>query len=154
MQVSRYLVHLFTTLFLLVTMVSVQAQTTLDSTDIYIISNPKSAYVVRGEQFDTEITVMTDSIVLRDQDVFIKVNNKQILPTNGRARYRKYAAKRGINTYTVTVTVTSGDKLITRTQEFTYEVGERCVTVSALQVKCNVSRRRQPRLHSSGRFSE
>ena len=127
---------LIVTLLLLTANTTTFAQIELDSTDIHIFSNPKSGYVVRGEQFETEIIVMVDSVVLRGQNLLIRVNDKQLFPENGRARYTQFARQYGRNTYTVAVTVLNDSTTITRAQDFYFEAGERCISASA--AKSNV----------------
>ena len=111
------------------------AQTKPDTSDIHIISSPKSGYVIRGEKFETEIFVLVGGKTLPDQDYYIRVGDKQLFPENGRVRYSAFAANHGINLYTVKATIQNGTEDITLSREFSYEVGERCIAVSASKME-------------------
>jgi hypothetical protein len=111
------------------------AQTNPDTSNIHIISSPKSGYVIRGEKFETEIFVLAGGKTLPDQDYYVRVNGKQFFPENGRVRYSAFAADYGQNLYTVKATIQTGTEDITLSREFSYEVGQRCIAVSASKME-------------------
>ena len=125
---------LFAAILLLAANTTAYSQSQLDSTNIHITSSPQSGYVVMGDWFETDIYILTDSMVLSDQNVLIRVNDKQLLTENGRAHYRQFATQFGRNTYNVTATVVNGKETITRTKDFYFEGGSRCISASAAKM--------------------
>ncbi len=94
----------------------------------------EKAYVIRGEPFKAEISVGTYSTQVNPDDIGIYVNDSK-LPVNeqGRAEYTTSTSSLGTKTLNLRVEVrnpltgevTEGDG------SYSYEVGERSVTVSA-----------------------
>lgn len=122
-------------LLLAVACTTAVAQTNPDTSDIHIISSPKSGYVIQGEKFETEIFVLARGKSLPDRDYYIQVNGKQFFPENGRVRYSAFAADYGLNLYTVKATIRNGTEDITLSRAFSYEVGQRCIAVSASKME-------------------
>jgi len=94
----------------------------------------KKAYVIKGEKFEAEISVGTYSSQINPSDITLKVNGQSLkVKENGKATYSTTTSSLGqkkIKLYAavrnpLTGETSDGDS------EFTYEVGERSVAVSA-----------------------
>ncbi len=98
------------------------------------VVSAKKAYVIKGEPFEAEISVGTYSTQINPEDIGIYVNgNKLTVNEEGKAEYKASTSSVGAKKLSLKARVrnpltgkeTEGDA------EFTYEVGERSVTVSA-----------------------
>lgn len=98
-----------------------------------VVSSPKKTYVIKGEQFETDIFLSAAAGEGSKTGISISVNGSPLrMDGEGVAKFTAPAGSAGKKTYKADITVTNpvtGDKK-TYTSSFEYEVGERSVTVS------------------------
>ncbi|MBK9108368.1 MAG: hypothetical protein IPM92_08335 [Saprospiraceae bacterium] len=99
-----------------------------------VISSPKKNYVIKGESFETAISLAASTSKATNTKVSLSVNGAN-LATNaeGDAIWKTGANDVGTKKYTAVATVTNPVTLNTDTyrKEFEFEVGERSCNVSA-----------------------
>ena len=98
-----------------------------------VVSAPKKSYVIRGEQFSTDVFLSASASQAVNTGISIRVNG-QVLPVdeNGVAKWQVPAGSVGVKTYTAEINVTNPvtGEINTYRNDYEYEVGERSVTVS------------------------
>jgi hypothetical protein len=107
--------------------------------DVTIISSPKSAYVFAGEMFETEITLVSTTIDLKDYTTQLAVDGKVIQLQDGKYLYKTLGTPNvSTKEYVVTVFLEhkKGKSNIEAKRTFSYTVGFRCMAV--LPDKMNV----------------
>lgn len=98
-----------------------------------VVSAPKKSYVIKGEQFQTEVFLSASASANSNTGISIKINGSPAtLDENGVARWSVPASSVGVKTYNAEITTTNPTTGETKTynNSFEYEVGERSVTVS------------------------
>ena len=99
-----------------------------------VVSAPKKSYVIRGENFETEIFLSAAAGGESNTGIAISVNGANLSVDNeGSAKWTQKADAVGVRKYEAVAVVTNpvtGEKTPYR-QTFEYEVGERSVTISA-----------------------
>ena len=102
-----------------------------------VASSPKKSYVIRGETFETEIFLTAYASAASGTGVSISVNGQRIpIGNDGKARWTAAAASVGEKTYTAIASVANPvtGEVKNYRQDFTYEVGEKSVTVAATKM--------------------
>lgn len=98
------------------------------------VINAKKGYVIKGEKFEAEVSVGTYSDQINPSDVNITINGQSKRPNkDGKVVFIETANTLGKRTLKLTATVNNpltGEKS-SGNSEFSYEVGERSVAVSA-----------------------
>ena len=98
------------------------------------VINAKKGYVIKGEKFEAEVSVGTYSDQINPSDVNITINGQSKRPDkDGKVKFVETANSLGKKTLKLTATVKNpltGEKS-SGSSEFSYEVGERSVAVSA-----------------------
>lgn len=99
-----------------------------------VVSAPEKSYVIKGDKYKTDIFLSASTGDNSATKISYSVNGKS-LRTNkdGVAVYEATASRNGENKFTAKATVTDPvtGKTTPYTKEFSYEVGERSMTVSA-----------------------
>ena len=99
-----------------------------------VVSAPEKSYIIKGERYKTDIFLSASAGGDSQTGISIAVNNKR-LPLNkeGNAVYEVAANTNGEKRYTATATIKDPVTGETKSfkKEFSYEVGERSVAVSA-----------------------
>ena len=99
-----------------------------------VISSPKKSYIIKGERYETELSLGAASSASSNTKVAISVNGKN-LPVNkdGVAKWSATASRVGVQKYNAVARITNPatDETTTVKREYEFEVGERSVTVSA-----------------------
>ena len=99
-----------------------------------IVSAPAKSYVIKGEKYTTDLFLSASTSGDSKTGISISVNGKN-LPVNkeGNAVYETTTSANGEKKYTAKASVTNPatGEVKTYTNEFSYEVGERSVAVSA-----------------------
>ena len=98
------------------------------------VINAKKGYVIKGEKFEAEVSVGTYSDQINPSDVNITINGASKRPNkDGVVTFSETANSLGKRTLKLTATVKNPltGESNSGSSEFTYEVGERSVAVSA-----------------------
>jgi gliding motility-associated protein GldM len=99
-----------------------------------VFSSPKKAYVIKGETYETEISLGASASAESNTGVSIAVGGRNLDVTEeGSAKWSARAESVGVKQYTATVNVTNPvtGEVQTFSKTFEYEVGERSCNVSA-----------------------
>ena len=98
------------------------------------VISAEKGYVIKGESFKADVSVGTYSDQINPSDVTITINGQSKRPNkDGKVEFTEKATKLGKRTLKLTATVNNpltGEKS-SGSSEFTYEIGERSVAVSA-----------------------
>lgn len=99
-----------------------------------VVSAPKKSYVIKGENFETEIFLSAAAGGESNTGISISVNGQPLkVDQEGSAKWTQPATAVGVKKYEAVAVVTNpvtGEKTPYK-QTFEYEVGERSVTISA-----------------------
>ena len=99
-----------------------------------VVSAPKKSYIIKGEQFTTDVFLSAAAGKQSETGISISVNGTSLkADSEGVAKFTQSASSVGIKKYNAAITVTNpstGEKQTFR-EEFEYEVGERSVAISA-----------------------
>jgi gliding motility-associated protein GldM len=98
-----------------------------------VISSPKKSYVIRGETYETELSLGATASSKSNTRVSMTVNGRSIpVSTEGVAKWSAPASSVGVKKYTAVASVMNPVTEETESfrKEFEFEVGERSVTVS------------------------
>ncbi len=104
-----------------------------------VISSPKKNYVIKGEPFETSISLAASTSKATSTKIGLSVNGSSLpVNTDGEATWRIVPGDVGVKKYTAVASVTNPvtGKTDTYRREFEFEVGERSCNVAA--VKMNV----------------
>ncbi len=99
-----------------------------------VVSAPKKSYIIKGEQFETDVFLSASAGKQSKTGIAISVNNSTLrADEDGVAKFTQTANSVGIKKYNASITVTnpSTGESDTYRKEFEYEVGERSVAISA-----------------------
>lgn len=99
-----------------------------------VVSAPKKAYIIKGEKYETDLFLSASAGGDSKTGIRISVNGKNLpLNKDGNAQYSVTASKNGEQRYTASASITDpvSGKTETYKKEFSFEVGERSVAVSA-----------------------
>jgi len=99
-----------------------------------VVSAPKKSYIIKGEQFTTDVFLSAAAGKQSETGISISVNGSSLKADNeGVAKFTQTANSVGIKKYTAAITVTNPSTAEKHTykEEFEYEVGERSVAISA-----------------------
>ena len=100
-----------------------------------VVSAPEKSYIIKGEKYKAEIFLSAAASADSKTGISVSVGGKK-LPTNkeGIAEYTANASSVGVKKYTATASLTNPvtGEVKSFKKEFSYEVGERSVAVSAL----------------------
>ena len=104
--------------------------------EFIVISSPKKSYIIKGERYETELSLGAAASSKSNTKVSLSVNGQPVSMKDGKATWSQTATGLGKKSYTavarVTNPVTNETKEYKNTYE--YEVGERSVSVSALKM--------------------
>ena len=104
--------------------------------EFIVISSPKKSYVIKGETFETELSLGSAASAKSGTKVSITVNGQPVSIREGKGTWKQTASGLGKKKYTAVAKVfnpvTNDTKSYSSTYE--YEVGERSVSVSALKM--------------------
>ncbi len=98
------------------------------------VISAEKGYVIKGEQFKADVSVGTYSDQINPSDVTITINGQSKRPNkDGKVQFTEKATKLGKRTLKLTAAVKNPltGETSRGNSEFTYEVGERSVAVSA-----------------------
>ena len=102
-----------------------------------VTASPKKSYIIKGEPYEAEIFLTAFAGESSKTGISIRVGN-QNLPINseGKAVYKTTPNSLGEKKYSATISVTNPvtKETETYTNDFSYEVGERSVAVSATKM--------------------
>ena len=104
-----------------------------------VISSPKKSYVLKGEKYETELSLGATSSAKSNTRITLSVNGRALkVNDDGTANWSTTAAGLGTKKYNVKATVFNPvtEKTETYTKEYEYTVGESSVSVSALKNEC------------------
>ncbi len=99
-----------------------------------VVSAPEKSYIIKGEKYKTDLFLSASAGGDSNTGIRISVNGKNLpLNSEGNAVYETTASTNGPKKYTATASITDPVSGETKTykKEFSYEVGERSVAVSA-----------------------
>ena len=99
-----------------------------------VVSAPKKSYIIKGEKYETDLFLSASAGGDSKTGIRISVNGKNLpLNSEGNAQYSTTTSSNGEKKYTATASVTDPVSGETKSykKEFSYEVGERSVAVSA-----------------------
>ena len=98
-----------------------------------VVSAPIKSYIIKGEKYSTDIFLSAAAGSDSGTGISYAVNGRRINAKDGVAKFEETASKNGIRKYTATASLTDPVSGETKSfkKEFSYEVGERSVTVSA-----------------------
>ncbi|MEP7196166.1 MAG: GldM family protein [Saprospiraceae bacterium] len=102
-----------------------------------VISSPKKSYVIKGEPFETEISLAASTSGSSSTKVSLSVNGANLASnTEGVAVWKTTAGEVGIRKYNALASVFNPVTKETKTykKEFEFEVGERSCSVSATKM--------------------
>ncbi len=101
-----------------------------------VISAPKKAYVIKGEKYETELSLGASASDNSNTKITLRVNGQAIPVKDGVGKWTTNASAVGVKNYNVTASVFN--PVTNKTEEFKktfeYEVGERSITVSATKM--------------------
>jgi gliding motility-associated protein GldM len=109
----------------------------IDFDAFFPVINAKNSYVIKGEQFQSEISIGTYSSQINPDDIKLKVNGRTIrVDKDGKAVFNQKASGQGKKTLHLSCEVKNPltGKLTKGSSIFEYEVGTRSATVSADQM--------------------
>lgn len=99
-----------------------------------VFSSPTKAYIIKGEKFETKISLGAATGKSSKTDIDIAVNGSNLtVGEDGSATWTTVPSSTGIKTYNAKVVITNpvtGEETIV-TEKFEFEVGERSCNVSA-----------------------
>lgn len=98
-----------------------------------VVAAPEKSYVIKGDPFNADIFLTATAGPDSGTKVKLSVNGTPIrVDENGRGQYSVNTSVTGPKSYTATANVYNPvtEKTTTYTKEFTYEVGERSVSIS------------------------
>ncbi|RMG82223.1 MAG: hypothetical protein D6714_11695 [Bacteroidetes bacterium] len=98
------------------------------------VINAKKAYVIKGEQFEAEISLGAYSSDIPPENITLTLNGSRLpVGEDGKAKYTATATKYGTNTLNLKAVVKNPltGEITEGSSVFEYEVGERSATVSA-----------------------
>lgn len=102
-----------------------------------VVSAPKKSYIIKGEKYETDLFLSASAGGDSKTGIKISVNGRN-LPLNkeGNAQYSETASTNGEKRYTAVASITDpvSGKTQTFKKDFSYEVGERSVAVSATKM--------------------
>jgi len=99
-----------------------------------VVSAPEKSYIIKGEKYKTDIFLSAAAGDNSGTKISYAVNGKGLrTDKDGNAIYEATASRNGANKYTASASLTDPVTGETKTfkKEFSYEVGERSMTVSA-----------------------
>ena len=99
-----------------------------------VFSSPKKAYVIKGETYETEISLGASASAESNTGVEISVNGRQLsVNEDGSAKWTAGASDVGLKKYTAAVKVTNPvtGEIQEFQKQFEFEVGERSCNVAA-----------------------
>ncbi|MCC6816269.1 MAG: hypothetical protein IT267_07660 [Saprospiraceae bacterium] len=102
-----------------------------------VISSPKKNYVIKGESFETTISLAASTSKSTNTKVSLSVNGSALtVNQDGEAAWKASAGEVGIRKYTAVANVFNPvtNKTETYKKEFEFEVGERSSSVSATKM--------------------
>lgn len=96
-----------------------------------VVSAPKKSYIIKGEQFESDIFLAASSSNVKGLSV--KVNSQSLPVKDGVAKFTESANSTGIKKYKASITMTNPvtGQVTNVEKQFEYEVGERSVNVAA-----------------------
>ena len=100
----------------------------------FSVVSRKKSYIIKGEKFQSEISIGTYSSQINPSDIRLTVNGKLLeVGANGKAIFNQNASSTGKKTLKLTCAVTNPltGEVKTGESTFEYEVGMRSATVSA-----------------------
>ncbi len=100
--------------------------------EFIVISAPKKSYIIKGETYETELSLGAAASSKSGTKVSISVNGQALNVQDGKATWSQSPTTLGVKKYTATARVTNPvtNEVKTYTSDYEYEVGERSVTVS------------------------
>ena len=102
-----------------------------------VVSAPEKSYIIKGEKYKSELFLSAAASADSKTGISLSVNGRK-LPTNkeGIAIFEETANSLGVKKYNATATLVNPvtDEVQTFKKEFSYEVGERSVSVSATKM--------------------
>ncbi len=99
-----------------------------------VVSAPEKTYVIKGEQFKTEVFLTASASKESNTDLTLSVNGRPLtVDENGVATFSQTASSVGKKTYTVEGSIKNPvtDEMQQFKKTYEYEVGERSATISA-----------------------
>ncbi|NOT36186.1 MAG: hypothetical protein HOP11_02280 [Saprospiraceae bacterium] len=102
-----------------------------------VISSPKKNYIIKGEPFETEISLAASTTKASGTKVSLSVNGSPLgVNEEGIAVWKSSGTEIGLRKYTAVANVTNPvtGKTDTYKKDFEFEVGERSSTVSATKM--------------------
>ncbi len=99
-----------------------------------VVSAPEKSYIIKGEKYKTDLFLSASAGADSKTGISIYVNDKKLnMNKDGNAVYETTATSNGEKKYTAKATLTDpvSGKTQTFKREFSYEVGERSIAVSA-----------------------
>jgi len=102
-----------------------------------VISSPKKSYILKGEKYETELSLGATSSAKSGTKVTMSVNGSPLrINDDGVASWSQNATGLGNKTYTVKASVFNPvtEKTDTYTKQYEYTVGESSMSVSALKM--------------------
>ncbi len=102
-----------------------------------VVAAPEKSYVIKGEPYKADVFLTANAGPDSGTKVTLSVNNEPLqLDEEGRGKYAINTSTTGPKTYTATAEVYNPvtEKTVTYSKEFTYEVGERSVAISATKM--------------------
>ena len=104
--------------------------------EFIVISSPKKSYIIKGETYETVLSLGAAASAKSGTKVSISVNGSPISIKDGKGKWSQTASGLGKKKYTAVARVTNPVTEETKTykSEYEYEVGERSVSVSALKM--------------------
>jgi len=98
-----------------------------------VVSAPQKSYIIKGEKYSTDIFLSAAAGSDSGTGISYSVNGRRINAKDGVAKFEETASTNGVRKYTASASLTDPVSGETKTfkKEFSYEVGERSVTVSA-----------------------
>ena len=106
--------------------------------EFIVISSPKKSYIIKGEKYETELTLGAAASAKSGTKVSISVNGQPISVKDGKGKWSQNASGLGKKKYTAVARVTNPvtEETKTYTSEYEYEVGERSVSVLSVEDEC------------------
>ncbi|MEM9548693.1 MAG: GldM family protein [Bacteroidota bacterium] len=99
-----------------------------------VVSAPKKTYIIKGEQFETDVFLSASAGTDSQTGLSISVNGRSLRPDkDGVAKFTQGTSSTGLKKYNAAITIKDPVTEETQTfrKEFEYEVGERSVAISA-----------------------
>lgn len=104
--------------------------------EFIVISSPKKSYLLKGETFETEVSLGSAASAKSGTKVSISVNGQSVPLKDGKGIWKQPASGLGTKPYTVKARVYNPVKDETKeyTSKYEYTVGESSMSVSALKM--------------------